>query len=153
MLQEMIRPFLFGVKHYYFRLMADHAAIILFDGECNLCNGSVNFIIDRDPAAYFSFAALQSEEAQPHLETCREQGEALKTVVLLEDGECYTRSTAALRIARKLTGAWPLLFLFLAVPVPVRDGVYDFISRHRYAWFGKRDACRVPSPELRARFL
>ena len=133
--------------------MPDRTAIILFDGECNLCNGSVNFIIDHDPAGYFSFAALQSEEAQPYLGQCREQGEALKTVVLFEDGQCYTRSTAALRIARKLSGAWPLLFLFLAVPVPLRDAVYNFISRNRYAWFGKRDECRVPTPELRERFL
>jgi predicted DCC family thiol-disulfide oxidoreductase YuxK len=128
-------------------------AVVLFDGVCNLCNASVNFIIDRDPAGHFKFAALQSEAASGMLAPCGPSGEALSSVVLLEEGRCYERSAAALRIARRLSGAWPLLYAFVVVPRPLRDAVYDWVARNRYRWFGKRDACRLPTPELRARFL
>lgn len=131
----------------------DQHAVVLFDGVCNLCNTSVNFVIDRDPEGYFRFASLQSDEAGTLLEQCTEAPGALESIVLIEDGSCYSRSTAALRIARHLTGAWPLLYTFIAVPRPVRDFVYDWIARHRYEWFGKRDSCRVPTPELQSRFL
>jgi len=130
----------------------DHA-IVFFDGVCNLCNGAVNFIIDRDPAAYFRFAPLQSDIAHEHLEILEGTDANLDTIVLLEDGETYERSTAALRIARRLTGGWPLLYAFIAVPRPLRDAVYDWIAHHRYDWFGRREQCRVPTPELKSRFL
>lgn len=129
---------------------AEHP-IVLFDGVCNLCNAAVNFIIDHDPEAVFRFAPLQSETGRRWTQRCGLEDE--DTVILVEGGRCYARSTAALRIARRLSGAWPLLAVFLAVPVPIRDAVYRFISRHRFEWFGKRDACRLPTPELRSRFL
>ncbi|MCC6808738.1 MAG: thiol-disulfide oxidoreductase DCC family protein [Deltaproteobacteria bacterium] len=125
-------------------------AIVLFDGVCNLCNASVNFIIDRDRDGYFRFAALQSETAKALGETFSGDPES---VVLIEGGKRYAHSTAALRIARKLRGAWPLFYAFIVVPRPLRDVVYRFIARHRYRWFGRKDACRLPSPELKARFL
>lgn len=128
-------------------------AVLLFDGVCNLCNASVNFIIDHDPQAYFRFAALQSEAGRALLEGYSLAGNYLDSLVLVEDGQVYTRSTAALRVARRLGGAWPLLAGLLVVPRPLRDVVYDWIARHRYRWFGRRDACRLPTPELRARFL
>jgi len=131
---------------------SDHA-LILFDGVCNLCNGAVNFIIDRDPDGYFRFAPLQSDVAQEHLAGTPAAGTTLDTIVLVEDGTPYVRSTAALRIARRLTAPWPLLALFLAVPRPLRDAVYNGIARNRYDWFGRRDQCRLPTPELKARFL
>jgi predicted DCC family thiol-disulfide oxidoreductase YuxK len=128
-------------------------ALVLFDGVCNLCNGAVNFIIDHDPDGYFRFAPLQSDVAQEHLAGTPAAGTTLDTIVLVEDGTPYMRSTAALRIARRLTAPWPLLALFLAVPRPLRDAVYNWIARNRYDWFGQRDQCRLPTPELKARFL
>jgi len=130
----------------------DHA-VVLFDGVCNLCNGAVNFVIDRDPDAYFRFAPLQSDIGERLLEKGEVSGAALNSIVLVEDGEVYDRSTAALRIARHLTGPWPLLYAFIVVPRLLRDAVYDWIAANRYRWFGRRDQCRVPTPELKARFL
>ena len=133
----------------------DEPPILLFDGVCNLCNGTVQFIIDRDPKAQVRFAALQSEAARRELEArghAAPEGEP-DSVLLVEGDRVYERSDAALRVARKLSGAWPLLFAFIIVPRFLRDLVYRFIARHRYRWFGKTDECRVPTPELRARFL
>jgi predicted DCC family thiol-disulfide oxidoreductase YuxK len=127
--------------------------VILFDGVCNLCNASVLFIIDRDPRGHFAFAPLQSEYAAALLREHGRQGDALATVLLIEDGRVYDRSSAALRIARRLSGLWPLLSVFRIVPRPLRDLAYDRLARHRYRWFGRTEACRVPTPDLRNRFL
>ncbi|QRK11617.1 thiol-disulfide oxidoreductase DCC family protein [Archangium violaceum] len=128
--------------------------VVLFDGVCNLCNGVVNFIIDRDPSARFRFAALQSTQAAVLLAPLGRVPEAdPQSFILVEDGRVYERSSAALRVARKLPGAWKLFYVFVVVPTPLRDAVYRFIARNRYRWFGKADACRMPTPELRARFL
>lgn len=126
-------------------------AIVFFDGVCNLCNGTVNFIIDRDPEGYFQFAPLQSDVAQQHLHGSPEQDP--DSIVLLENGKTYRRSSAALRIARRLSGPWSLLALSLVIPRPIRDAVYRWIAQNRYDWFGRRDECRVPTPELKSRFL
>lgn len=131
----------------------DNHAVVLFDGVCNLCNGAVNFIIDRDPAGYFRFAPLQSDVAATYLDDTDGPDADLSTIVLVEDGQTYVRSTAALRIARRLTGAWPLLFLAIVVPRPLRDAVYNWVAHNRYDWFGTRDECRLPTPGLRDRFL
>ncbi len=128
-------------------------AFVLFDGVCNLCNGSVNFIIDRDPDGYFRFASLQSEEAEAILRRAGATGAPLESIVLVERDRIYRRSDAVLRIARRLKGAWPALAVFSVVPRPIRDWIYDWIARNRYRWFGKRDSCRIPTPELRSRFL
>jgi predicted DCC family thiol-disulfide oxidoreductase YuxK len=124
-------------------------AVVLFDGVCNLCNGAVRFILARDPAARFRFASLQSDAARRLLG----DGGPAETIVLLDAGKTYVKSTAALRIARGLRFPWPLLYAFVAVPRPVRDLIYDWVARHRYRWFGKRDTCMLPTPELRERFL
>ena len=126
--------------------------MILFDGVCNLCNGFVQFVIARDPARRFRFASLQSEAGRRSLEAAG-AGNSAETVVLVEDGRAFTRSTAALRIARCLRFPWPLAFALIVVPRPLRDQVYDWVARNRYRWFGKRDVCMVPTPELRDRFL
>ena len=136
--------------------MSDAAhAIVLFDGVCNLCNGSVLFIIDRDGSAYFRFAALQSEAARRVLaglgRTPRD-GDP-ESIILVEGDRMYEQSSAALRIVRRLRGAWKLLYAFVIVPRPLRDVVYRFVARHRYRWFGRTSECRVPTPELRERFL
>lgn len=137
----------------------DEHAVILFDGVCNLCNGFVNFIIDRDPDGYFKFAALQSKEAQALLDGRGEDvradadGGLLRSVVLIEGHQVYRKSTAALHVARRLTGLWPLFFALIVVPRPLRDAVYDAVAARRYDWFGQREQCRVPTPDLQSRFL
>jgi predicted DCC family thiol-disulfide oxidoreductase YuxK len=128
-------------------------SILLFDGVCNLCNSSVQFIVKRDEDAVFRFASLQSEEAQELLNSFEDKPSDLSSVLLVEDGKLYARSTAALRAARRLSGAWPLLYGFIIIPRPIRDLVYNWIARNRYRWFGKKDQCMIPSPELKARFL
>ncbi|WP_258098109.1 thiol-disulfide oxidoreductase DCC family protein [Marinoscillum pacificum] len=126
--------------------------VVLFDGVCNLCNSSVNFVIDRD-RGFFQFASLQSEAAKALLEPTSINPERLDSIVLVEDGKVYHKSTAALKIASKLSGLWPLLSVFRILPVGFRDFFYDLIARNRYRWFGKQDACRIPTPELKDRFL
>ncbi len=128
--------------------------VILFDGLCNLCAGSVRFVLERDPAGAFDFASLQSEAAR------RVRGEAGLTpadlpdsVVLVDAEGVHVRSDAGLRIAARLRAPWPLVAVFRVVPRAIRDALYDFVARRRYGWFGKRDSCLVPTPALRARFL
>lgn len=127
--------------------------VVLFDGVCNLCNGSVRFVIERDPHRHFQFAPLQSETATTLIGGLANPLAMPDSIVLVDDGRLYVRSTAALRIARRLRFPWPLLWVFMAVPRPLRDWVYDVIARHRYGWFGKRDTCMVPTKEIRDRFL
>ena len=129
--------------------------IILFDGVCNFCNSSVNFIIDLDAENYFKFAALQSEAGEKLQKEygIKPEDKTLDSVLLIEDGKLHTHSTAALRIARRLKGAWSLLYAFIVIPKPFRDVFYKLFAKNRYRLFGKRDACRLPSPEERAKFL
>jgi predicted DCC family thiol-disulfide oxidoreductase YuxK len=127
--------------------------VVLFDGVCNLCNGSVQFIIARDPSARFRFAPLGSAAAQSLINESKAGGPLPDSIVLMEHRQMYTRSTAALRMTRGLRFPWPLLYGLIVVPRPLRDTVYDLIARNRYRWFGKRDTCMMPTPELRARFL
>lgn len=128
-------------------------AVVLFDGVCNLCNGSVQFIIRRDPAGRFRFASLQSEAGQALLRRHGLDPEDLFSVILVEDGRVHSRSDAALRIAGGLSGGWRAAGALRVVPRPLRDLVYGLVARNRYRWFGRRDACMIPTPELRARFL
>jgi predicted DCC family thiol-disulfide oxidoreductase YuxK len=129
------------------------SAVILFDGVCNFCNGAVNFIIDRDKAGYFKFAPLQSEIGEKLLAENGVDKIETDSVVLLEDGKVYTYSTAALRIARKLDGFWKYSFGFVVVPRFVRNFFYRLFAKYRYKMFGKQDACMLPTPEIRQRFL
>ena len=128
-------------------------ATILFDGVCNLCSGFVRFVVARDPHARFRFAALSSTAAQSLLRECGVTAPIPDTMVLVENGKVYFRSDAPLRIARGLTLPWPLASAFLVVPRFIRDTVYDFVAARRYRWFGRRQVCMVPTPELRGRFL
>ncbi len=127
--------------------------ILLFDGVCNLCNHSVQFIIRRDSRGVFRFASLQSEAARELLSGFQEKPTGLSTVVLLENGRLRLKSDAALGVLRRLPGLWPLLYVFILVPRPIRDAVYDWVARNRYRWFGKKDQCMLPRPEWRERFL
>ncbi|GMQ80868.1 MAG: thiol-disulfide oxidoreductase DCC family protein [Rhodothermia bacterium] len=126
---------------------------ILFDGVCHLCNSSVNFVIDHDRDAYFRFGALQSDEGVALLREASFPAGYLDSILLIEDGNVYRESKAALRIARHLTGLWPLFYWFRFIPRSIRDGVYAWVARNRYKWFGRSDECRIPTPELKARFL
>lgn len=127
--------------------------IILFDGVCNFCNASINFVMDHDPKYRFKFAALQSDFAREKLTKAGLNTNDFDSVVLIEGDKVYTRSTAALRIARLLSGAWPLMYGFVIVPPFIRNAIYDLVARNRYRWFGKSENCRLPSPEERARFV
>ncbi len=133
--------------------MVDEPAIALFDGVCNLCNGTVNFIIDHDPDRHFRFAPLQSEPGRALLEKHGLPAERLETFVLVEGERAYTRSSAALRVVRRLGWPWRLGYVFIVVPRPLRDLAYNLVAKYRYSLFGRRDTCRVPTAELRSRFL
>jgi predicted DCC family thiol-disulfide oxidoreductase YuxK len=127
--------------------------VVLFDGVCNLCTASVAFILARDPERRFRFASLQSDAGRRLLERHGLPPDELATVVVVADGRALTRSDAALRIARGLGGAWPVLGVLRVVPRPLRDAVYGVVARNRYRWFGRRESCMLPTPELRSRFL
>jgi len=126
---------------------------VLFDGVCNLCNGAVRFIIARDAAARFQFAALTSDAARRLLGEAGVSSVPFDSIVLIEQGQVYTKSTAALRIARRLRFPWNWSYALIVLPAALRDWAYDLIARNRYRWFGKQDTCMVPTPELSGRFL
>lgn len=132
--------------------MPEQHPVILFDGVCNLCHGAVRFIIHRDRNARYRFASLQSETGRRLLGGETTSGDP-DTIILLEDGQTYDRSTAALRIARHLDGAWSICYLFIIIPRPIRDALYRWIARHRYRWFGRQDHCPLPNPEHKDRFM
>ena len=127
--------------------------LILFDGVCNLCNYSVDFIIRRDKKALFKFASLQSETGESILRENSLSTHQYDSFVLWEKGKLYRKSTAALRVCRKMTGLWPVLYGFIIIPPFIRDVVYDLIARNRYRLFGKKDTCRIPTLEERSRFI
>jgi predicted DCC family thiol-disulfide oxidoreductase YuxK len=126
--------------------------LVLFDGVCNLCNGVVRFIIRRDPTGDFQFAPLTSAAARRALASVP-PGEIPNSVVLVDNGRIYTRSDAALRIARGLRFPWALAYTLVIVPRSLRDWVYEAIARRRYRWFGRQDRCMIPGPSIRGRFL
>lgn len=127
--------------------------VILFDGVCNLCNQSVQFIIKRDSAGVFKFASLQGETGQLLLKEHGFPADDLNSFVLVENGLIYTKSTAALRVCGQLPGLWKILAVLRIVPAFLRDGVYEFVARNRYKWFGKTESCMLPRREWKQRFL
>ncbi len=132
---------------------AQQESIVLFDGVCNFCNGSVNFIIQHDSRKRFKFAPLQSEIGQNLLRQYGLNQDDLDSVVLVEDGNAFTRTTAALKTARHLDGFWSWAAVFLVVPRPVRDIFYKLFAKYRYQLFGRTEACMMPTPDVRHRFL
>lgn len=128
-------------------------SIILFDGVCNLCNGAVNFVIKRDTGNVFKFTPLQEKQGVLLLKTHAVDTQKLDSIVLIENEKVYVKSSAALRIARKMSNLWPLFFVLLIIPSFIRDGVYDFIAKNRYKWFGKKEQCMIPTQGLREKFL
>ena len=127
--------------------------IILFDGVCNLCNSSVNFIIDHDKENVFKFASLQSEAGQELLNKFNLNTKDFDSIIYVENDKYFEQSTAVLRIVKSFPGLWKLLFVFIIVPPFIRNFLYNIIANNRYKWFGKKDLCRVPTPELKEKFL
>ena len=133
--------------------MSGQKSIILFDGVCNLCNASVDFILKRDPKDRFMVGALQELPGKNLLSNFNVPSEYLDSLVLIEEGEIYFRSTAALRIARKLDGLWPIFYPLILFPETWRDWVYNWIGKNRYRWFGKKSTCRIPTEKEKSKFL
>lgn len=134
--------------------MHDDKYILLFDGVCNLCNASVQFVLRRDKHKKFLFAALQSDIAHKLLLDSAKYTNDLQSIVLLKEGKVLDQSTAALHLTKDLSGAWPLLYyLFIWWPKGIRDTVYKFIAKRRYKWFGKKDSCSIPDENYQDRFL
>jgi predicted DCC family thiol-disulfide oxidoreductase YuxK len=128
-------------------------ATVLFDGVCNLCNASVRFIIANDPAGHFQFASLESPQAAAALARVGRSAKGLDSIVLIDGDRVYRRSDAALRIAAELRAREAPRRALLAIPAEIRDGVYDWVAKHRYEVFGRREVCALPDPGLAERFL
>lgn len=127
--------------------------IILFDGVCNLCNGAVQFVIKHDRNNKFQFAALQSAMGQQLLQQNNLPQQGFDSFVLIQGEKVFLKSTAALQVAKQLSGPIKLLYGFIIVPAFIRNAVYAFIAKNRYKWFGKKDSCMIPTPSLQSRFL
>jgi predicted DCC family thiol-disulfide oxidoreductase YuxK len=132
--------------------MSSHP-IILFDGVCNFCNGAVNFTIKREKKNNIHYAALQSDAGRKLVQQYGLPADDMRSFLFIENGKIYNRSTAALRVCRYLKGLWPLCYGFMIVPAFIRNGIYNWIAKNRYKWFGKRQECMIPTPEIRAKFL
>jgi len=126
--------------------------IVFFDGVCSLCQRSVQFILPRDPKGLFLFASLQENLASQLIPNSMSSVDEQGSIILWEEGKISYRSTAVLRIVRKLSGWWPLLYVFILVPPFIRDAVYDWVAKNRYRWWGKTDSCMVPRQEWLNRF-
>jgi len=127
--------------------------VILFDGVCNLCSSTVQFVIKHDKKERFHFASLQSGYGQQVMQQFNLPPATLSSFILFDGEQVFTRSTGALKVARQLNGLWPLLYGFIVIPRFIRDAVYNFIAKNRYRWFGKKEACWLPTLALRARFI
>ena len=128
-------------------------SVIFFDGVCNLCAASVQFIIKRDTKDTFKFASLQSPVSTEILQDFKINTQDLQSIVLVQNGVLHTESSAVLRIARQLNGLWPMLYVFIIIPKFIRDALYQIVAKNRYRWFGQSDQCMVPSQALKAKFL
>lgn len=126
--------------------------VVLFDGVCNFCNGTVNFVIKHDPEKKFRFAPLQSDYGKQR----RAEfgiGDDVDSIILIEDGQTHLHSNGALRLAKGLGFPWSVLYAFIIVPRPIRDWFYKLFAKYRYKLFGKKDVCMIPTPEIKERFL
>jgi predicted DCC family thiol-disulfide oxidoreductase YuxK len=134
-------------------LLDQYPRIILFDGVCNFCNSSINRVLNNDPRGYFHFATLQSQAGQTILEHFHLPTADFDSFILVENCNVYEKSSAALRVVRKMRWPWKFILATMIFPRPLRDFVYSVIARNRYKWFGQRDACILPSQAQRQRFL
>ena len=132
---------------------SDLKSILLFDGICNLCNSSVQFILKRDTNEQFIFASLQSDAAKNVLLQYNMKNSSLDSLVLIEEGQVFQKSTAVLKVCRHLKWPWKVFYSFIVIPKFLRDGIYEFVAKHRYQWFGKKDTCVMVIPEHKNRFI
>ncbi len=133
--------------------LIDGQQVILFDGVCNFCNASINFVIDHDPQKRFKFASLQSDLGHEILKKYHRNTSDFDSVILLKDNCLFIKSKAALEIAKDLSGLWKYLSVFSILPTFILDFFYDLIAKNRYKLFGKSEVCRMPSADLKERFL
>ena len=127
--------------------------IILFDGVCNFCNNAVNFVIKRNAKANILFAPMQTEAGEKLLIHHNLPINDMQSFVFIDKGTAYKQSTAALKVCRYLRGLWPLCYGFIIVPKFIRDGIYNWVAKNRYKWFGIKESCMIPAPEVKKRFL
>ena len=127
--------------------------LVLFDGVCNLCNASVQFIIRHDKKGKFRFASLQSEFGREQMINYKLDDKSVDSVIYIHNNRAFTQSSAALHIVKHLNGLWPVLYAFKVIPPIIRNMVYRWIANNRYLWFGKKESCIIPTPELKSRFL
>jgi len=133
--------------------MEEEKKIVLFDGVCNLCSSAVQFIIKRDKKNQFLFASLQSSSASGLLKKYSYTQSEFNSFILIDNNKVYTHSSAVLHVLKSLSSIWSICYIFIIVPKFIRDGIYNFIAKHRYKWFGKKQECWVPTPELQSKFL
>jgi predicted DCC family thiol-disulfide oxidoreductase YuxK len=133
--------------------MEQENSIILFDGICNLCNGSVQFVLKHDKQKLFRFASLQSVAGQALLKEHNLPETSFNSFVLIKNGKPFLKSTAALMVAKELSGIIKILYIFIIIPAFIRNAVYNVIAKNRYKWFGKQESCLMPTPDLQSRFL
>ena len=126
--------------------------VIFFDGVCNLCSASVQFAIEHDKKDIFKFTALQGNYAKTILPKYNVDLNKIDSIIFVENDNLYTKSTAALKIARKMSGLWPMLYIFIVIPKSIRDWFYDIIAKNRYKWWGRQESCWVPTAELKQKF-
>jgi predicted DCC family thiol-disulfide oxidoreductase YuxK len=127
--------------------------ILLFDGVCNLCNNTVLFVIKRDRKKQIRFGAIQSQEGKKLLQKFGIDQQYLGSLIFIDEGKVYLKSSGALRLSKYLSGLWPLLYALMVIPAFIRNPIYDFIAANRYKWFGKKEVCMIPTPELKSLFL
>jgi predicted DCC family thiol-disulfide oxidoreductase YuxK len=127
--------------------------ILLFDGVCNLCNNTVLFVIKRDRKKQIRFGAIQSQEGKKLLQSFGIDQQYLGSLIFIDEGKVYLKSSGALRLSKYLSGLWPLLYALMVIPAFIRNPIYDFIAANRYQWFGKKEVCMIPTPELKSLFL
>ena len=135
------------------KIAAIKQPLILFDGMCNLCSSSVQFIIKRDKKKQFYFTSIQSHLGQQIIQYFQLDFTKVESVLLLEKNNIFIESTAALKIANQLSGFWPILYSFIIIPSFIRNSIYQLIARNRYKWFGKKESCWIPTKEIISRFL
>tara|TARA_B110000240_G_scaffold186415_1_gene223037 strand:- start:497 stop:907 length:411 start_codon:yes stop_codon:yes gene_type:complete len=127
--------------------------LVLFDGFCNLCNSSVQYVIKHDRHNKFKFASLQSDAAKEILLQFNENNSDLNSIILIDNNKIFKKSLAVLRLLKILGGVYTLLYIFIIIPKPLRDWVYDYIAKNRYKWYGKKDSCMIPTKELKNKFI
>ena len=135
-----------------YSLPSEHP-VILFDGICNLCCSSIQWIIKRDKKAVFRFASLQSEAGKKILDGHPTSSQTQNSFLLIQNGKLYNRSAAAMHVVKQLSFPWRLLYIFIIIPLPIRNAVYNSVAKNRYKWFGQKEVCWIPTPKLQKLFL